>query len=222
MTWPILESLTPEDRQKLLALSGTRTFRGREVIFHAGDPGETVFLIRAGRAAVRIVTEDGDTMTLVVLGPGDMFGELALLGEAKPRAATVVTLETTQTWTLSRAQLARLRAEHPAIDRLLIDLLAAQVGQLTSQLIEALYVPVRKRVVRALLRLYETSERAPKSEGPKSPVILLVTQDDIAGLAGATRPTVNQVLQALQSTGALTLRRGRIEILDANILARRR
>jgi CRP/FNR family cyclic AMP-dependent transcriptional regulator len=222
VNWPILESLVPEDRQKLLALAGSRTFRSREVIFHAGDPGETLFLIRAGRAAVRIVTEDGDTMTLVVLGPGDMFGELALLGEAKPRAATVVALEATQTWTLSRAQLARLRAEHPQIDQLLIDLLAAQVGQLTSQLIEALYVPVRKRVVRALLRLYETSEREQESKGPKSPVVLLVTQDDIAGLAGATRPTVNQVLQALQSAGALALRRGRIEIVNEKVLARRR
>lgn len=222
MNWPILESLTPADRQELLALAGTRTFRTGEIVFHEGDPGETVFLIRSGRVAVRIVTEYGDTMTLVVLGAGDMFGELALLGDAKPRGATVIALEATQTWTLSRAQLARLRAEHPAIDQLLIDLLAAQVGQLTSQLIEALYVPVRKRVVRTLLRLYETYEGEQESEGPKSPVVLLVTQDDIAGLAGATRPTVNQVLQALQSAGALVLRRRRIEIVDKNVLARRR
>jgi hypothetical protein len=78
------------------------------------------------------------------------------------------------------------------------------------------YVPVRHRVARVLLDLC-----AQYDEGAAG-VTMLVTQDDIAGLTGAGRPTVNQVLRTLESAGAIELHRGRIDVVDQAVLARHR
>lgn len=212
-----LSTLTADDRQLLLAVASTRRFRAKEILFHAGDPGDALFLVQTGHVAVRIVTEYGDSATLAVLGPGDVFGELALLSASRQRTATVTALEPTVTWTLSRSQLNRARAEHLAVEALLIQLLSGQVNRLTKQLVDALYVPVRHRVARVLLELCPQYDA-----GGGQRVVLLVTQDDIAGLTGAARPTVNQVLRNLESAGAIELHRGRIVVVDRNVLARHR
>lgn len=211
-----LVTLTPQDRQLLLTVASTRRFRAKEILFHAGDLGDAIFLIQSGHVAVRIVTEHGDNATLTVLGPGDTFGELALLSPNRRRSATVTALEPTVTWTLSRSQLNRARAEHIAIEALLIQLLSNSVRRLTGQLVDALYVPVRHRVARALLEL------CPQYKAGDHGAVLIVTQDDIAGLTGASRPTVNQVLRNLETSGAIKLHRGRIEVVDRDELARHR
>jgi CRP/FNR family transcriptional regulator, cyclic AMP receptor protein len=211
-----LTTLTAEQRDLLLAVAATRTFRRRETLFHAGDPGDAIFLIRSGHVAIRVDTEHGDNATLAVLGPGDSFGELALLSPEGRRSATATALEETVVWTLSRAQLTGPQASRLASEALLVQLLSNQVHRLTSQLVDALYVPVRHRVARVLLDLCSQYD-----EGA-SRVTMLVTQDDIAGLTGAGRPTVNQVLRALESAGAIELRRGRIDVVDRAVLARHR
>jgi CRP/FNR family transcriptional regulator, cyclic AMP receptor protein len=209
-------TLTAEQRDLLLAVASIRTFRRRETLFHAGDPGDSIFLIRSGHVAIRIVTEHGDNATLAVLGPGDSFGELALLSPEGRRSASATALEDTATWTLSRAQLSGARADRLAVDALFIELLGNQVHRLTRQLVDALYVPVRHRVARVLLDL------CPQYDEGEARVTLLVTQDDIAGLTGAGRPTVNQVLRTLETAGAIELRRGRIDVVDRAVLGRHR
>jgi CRP/FNR family transcriptional regulator, cyclic AMP receptor protein len=151
-----------------------------------------------------------------VLGPGDTFGELALLSPGHRRSATATALEATETWTLSGAQLAGPQGRRPGVDALLIQLLSARVHRLTGQLVDALYVPVPQRVARVLLELSRAyAENAGR-------VAMFVTQDDVAGLTGAGRPTVNQVLRALEAAGAIELRRGRIDVVDRAELARHR
>jgi CRP-like cAMP-binding protein len=211
-----LTTLTDEQRELLLAVASSRTFQRREILFHAGDLGDAIFLIRSGHVAIRIVTEHGDNATLAVLGPGDTFGELALLSPGRRRSATATALEQTETWTLSRTQLERSRDDRLPVEALLIQLLSNQVHRLTGQLVDALYVPVRHRVARVLLDLCSQYD-----EG-SAWVTMLVTQDDIAGLTGAGRPTVNQVLRTLEDAGAIELRRGRIDVVDRAVLARHR
>jgi CRP-like cAMP-binding protein len=218
MTWPVFSRLSDADREHLLSAAVTRKYRNREVVFHTGDSGDSMFLIRSGHVAVRTVTEYGDESTLVVLGAGDTFGELALLGADRKRAATVTAIAETTTSMLSRRALDNLRADRPDIDQLIIDLLARQIEILTGQLLESRYVPVRHRVARVLLRLYAQYQPGQAA----GPVDLVITQDDVAGLVGATRPTVNQVLRTLESAGGIALRRGRIRVLDVETVRRHR
>ncbi|MGH9138541.1 MAG: Crp/Fnr family transcriptional regulator [Acidimicrobiales bacterium] len=211
MTTPrLLDSVPDEVRRRLIAAGHRRRFARREVLFHEGDPGDTLHLIERGRVAVRITTPLGDTATLAVVGAGETVGELALLDERPVRSATVVALETTETWALHRDQFDAMRAEDPAVDRFLLDVLAAHVRRLSTQLVEALYLPADTRVARRLVAL--TS-----SYGHDD---ITLTQDELATLAGTTRATVNRVLGELAATGAVAVGRGRIVVLDHGALAR--
>src|ERR1700730_14416638 len=75
----LLDGLGVEDRRKLIAACRRRRFASREVVFHEGDPGDSMHLIQGGRFAVRCSTPMGDVATLRLLGPGAFFGELVLL-----------------------------------------------------------------------------------------------------------------------------------------------
>lgn len=99
MAWSFLEGVPEEDRRRLLAATRRRRFARREVLFHEGDPGDTV---HRGRVAVRITTPSGDVATLRVRGPGEVIGELALLDSASRWLATVVALERSETLALHR------------------------------------------------------------------------------------------------------------------------
>jgi CRP/FNR family cyclic AMP-dependent transcriptional regulator len=211
----LFESVPEPDRRRLLAAALRRRFRRREVIFHEGDPGDSVFVIERGRVAIRVTTPLGDVATLTVLVPGDSFGEGALVGPEARRTATAVALEATETRTLTRAQFDALRAEFPAVDRFLVEVLAAQVRRLSGRLLEALYVPAEARVLRRVLDLVDSYGAGPGE------VTITVTQEDLATMAGTTRPTVNRFLRSAEERGHLRLERGRIVVVDPDSLRHR-
>lgn len=213
--WPLLASLPDTEARELLSAARRRRFNRHEVVFHEGDPGDSVHLIDRGRVALRVTTPLGDTVTLRILGPGAVFGELALLDPA-PRNATVVALERTDTLVLHRDRFAELRQRHPEVDGLLIDSLVGEVRRLSIQLVQALYVPVPRRVELRLLDLVD--QYGDDGEGP---VDIPLTQEDLAELCGATRTTVNKVLRGLEDDGLLTVSRGHIVIPDPDRLRRR-
>jgi CRP-like cAMP-binding protein len=214
--WPLLASLPEPRLRELLSLARRRRFDRHEVVFHEGDPGDAVHLINQGRVGLRVTTPMGDTVTLRILGPGAVFGELALLDPA-PRNATVVALERTETLALHRDHFEELRRQHPEVDRILIDSLVAEVRRLSIHLLEALYVPVPRRVE---LRLVDLVQQY--GDGQEEHVDIPLTQEDLAELCGASRTTVNKVLRDLEADGLVTMSRGHIRIPEPQHLRRRR
>lgn len=209
MEWKLLESLAEPERREVLQVARRRRFKKGEVLFHEGDPGDTLHLIDKGHVAMRITTPLGDAATLLVVGPGDYFGELALMSPTGTRNSTVVALDEVETLALHRDRLEELRTGHADVDRLLITMLAEEVRRLSARLLEALYVPVEKRIYR---RLAELAELYPAADGP---VVIPITQEDLASMAGTTRPTANKVVKSAEEAGIVRVTRGRIEILDA-------
>lgn len=215
--WPLLSSLPPEVRSRVLAATRARRYARGEVVFHEGDPGESLHLIKLGRLAVRVSADSGESATLRILRPGDAFGELALLRRdgGHQRTASVTALEEVETLALGRGAFSALCVSHPQVERLLMELMAERIDQLSQRLLEALYVGVERRIMRRLSELVDIY-----GEAGRPPVIPL-TQDDVAALAGTTRPTANQVLQRLASQGILTVRRGSMVINDVKMLRSR-
>jgi CRP-like cAMP-binding protein len=215
--WPLLRSLSEEDRRQILSAARRRRFARREVLFHEGDPGDTLHLIDKGRVAVRITTPLGDIATIGVLGRGDVVGEMAVLEEGGRRGATVLALEATETLSVDRRQFLDMRRRFPAIDLFVVDVLVAHVRRVNVQLMEALFMPVERRVVRRLLALTEIYGHA---DDPGA-VDVCLTQDDLASLAGTSRATVNRVLRQAEEAGAVSLSRGRIRVIDRVLLSKR-
>jgi len=209
MQWPILAGIPDEDARRVLQIARRRVFVRREVVFHRGDPADTLHLVHKGHFAVRIHTPLGDTVMLSMVGPGETFGEIALLDEVGPRSATVVALEAAETRAIHKLDFDALRVRHPAVADVLARALALRVRRLSDLLLEAHYIPADRRVLRRLAELGDTGGIVP------------LTQEEISNLAGTSRATVNRVLRDAQARGELALRRGRIEVLDATAVAAR-
>lgn len=207
----MLSSLSAADRDRVLRAGRRRHFARGETLVRYGDPADALYLVDRGRVAVRVLTPQGDQVILNVLGPGTVFGELALIDPRARRTATVTALEACQTIALQRSQFESLRAADPQVDRFLVAALAAQVARLSEHLLEMLFVPAHLRVIRRLLVLAEEFADAP----------IPVTQEELGFMSGTTRPTVNEVLRDLERQGAVRLSRGRIKVLDAPGLQRR-
>ena len=216
MEWQLLRDLGDAERRLVLAKAQRRQFKRGEVLFHEGDPADTLHFIAEGRVIARRTSPMGDSVAFRVIGPGRALGDVAAVSSARRRSSTVSALEPTTTLSLTFAEFARLCEAHPAIQTHLATLLAARVKRLSDQLLEALFLPTDRRVVRRLLDLCEQYQG-----GPGAAVVIPLTQTDIAELAGATRPSTNRVLRALESEGLVRLRRGQVEVLDPPGLRRK-
>ena len=215
MEWQLLADVPAEALRAVLTIARRRTFDRNEIVFHRGDPADSLHLIAKGHFAVRIATPLGDTATLSVRGPGDAFGELALLGEESARSATVCTLEAGETYSIYRRDFIQLRREHARVNEVLSGILADRVRRLSEQMIEAYYVPAERRVLR---RVHEMAELY---GGRDEQIVVPLTQEDIAGLAGTSRATVNRVLREEEKRGTIRLQRGKTTVLEPEALARR-
>jgi len=211
--WRLVSGVPEEEVRRLLSVARRRRFSRGEVVFHRDDPAESLHLVQKGRFAVKVMTPLGDTATLAVRGPGESFGEMALVVEEARRSATVAALEEAETYAVYQAEFHRLRKEHPQVNQVLIAFLAAEVRRQNELLLEALYVPVERRLLRRLVELVASYE----SRAGEIPL----TQEQLAELAGTSRATVNKVLREEQARGTVELRRGRTIVLDPDALARR-
>jgi len=214
--WQLIDDLPEEHRRAVLARMQRRVFQRGDVLFHEGDPADSLHLLAEGRVMVRRTTQLGDSVALRVLGPGRALGDVAIAAGPARRTSTVVALEPTVTLTISFAEMRRLMATYPVIHDRLETLLSARVRRLSDRLLEALYLPSDRRVVHRLLDLCD-------EYGPgETRVDIPLTQTDLSQLAGAARPTTNRVLRSLEAQRLLTLHRGRIEVLDVPGLRQRR
>lgn len=152
-------------------------------------------------------------MTIGVRGPGDNFGETALVADGMRRSATVAALEEAETFAVYVDEFRRLRKEHPSVNQVLIGFLAEELRRQNELLLEALYIPVERRVLRRLVELsalYVDRDSA-----------VPLTQEELAEMAGTSRATVNRVLREEQERGTVELRRGRTVVLDVEEIAQR-
>ena len=204
MEWPLLADLPADDVRELLSVARRRAFDKGEVVFHRDDPADSLQLVVRGRFAARVTTPVGDSVLLEVLGPGQAFGELALLLPGARRSASVSALEDGETRSVLRDDFALLQRTHPGVKDVLLRLLAEQLRRASDRIVEAHYVDADTRVRRRLCSLAEIY-----AEG-----VVPLTQEDLAAMAGTSRATVNRVVRDEEKRGTLKLQRGRMTVLD--------
>jgi len=206
--WRLLEPLRADDREALLALARRRRFARNEVICHEGDPADSLHLVEHGHLSVHGGLASGATATFTILSSGDYFGELALLRADHRRTATVTALEPSGTLVITAASFDALCRRNPGVERIVSALLADRIDILSRRLLETMYESLDRRVYR---RLLELARSYGASDGTAT---IPLSQSQVADLVGATRPSVNQVLQRLAELHVVRLSRSRIEVLD--------
>jgi CRP/FNR family transcriptional regulator, cyclic AMP receptor protein len=207
----LLDAVDEGVRRDVLRQAQRRRFDRRQVLFHEGDPSGGMHLIQSGWVAVRLTTPLGDVATVAVIGPREPLGEQSLIEDDGRRSTSAVGLTAVETLYLSREIFDDLRRHHPSVDRFLASMFNDRLQRVSARLVEALYVPAPDRVLRRIAELAETF-------GPDSDIPL--TQEDLASLAGTTRPTVNRVVRRAEKAGAVRASRGSLCVLDRELLPR--
>ncbi|HEY8591172.1 MAG TPA: Crp/Fnr family transcriptional regulator [Naasia sp.] len=212
MNW--LQDLPEQERALFEARFLPRRFRRGETLVFQGDDSFSVGVIDAGHVSVNVATPHGERVTVTALGPGGTFGEIAQITR-QGRTATLIALDDVKVRILPGAVFEEMRQRIPAIDRALLLALAARVDDLSARLAEAAYETVQRRCERRLVELSELF-----LSGDRVSAGIPLTQSDLAGVVGATRPTINQVLGALVDEGLVEVSRGRIDVPNVEALRR--
>ena len=215
---PLFSVLSDEELEALVDSLGKRAFGKGMIIFHKDGPGHTLYIIESGKVRIFVLSESGQEISVNVYGPGDFFGELALL-DGLPRCAGAVAMEKTVTLTLHRDDFLRQIEAHPRIAMKVLQVLSARVRYSTAFSESLAFLDVYCRVAVKLLELadrYGTEE-----EGGIVEIGLRLTQGELASWVAASRESVNKVLGTFRDQGLIKANGQRITILDRRALKRR-
>jgi CRP-like cAMP-binding protein len=207
---PAFADLADADLARVADVTVPRTFQGGEAIFHEGDESDTCYVVRSGH--VRAVREhtDGRTLTLATLGPGEIFGELAIFDEER-RSATVEALDDLEVVAILAADMRRMLRQHPDIAVKLLAALSRRLRETNERLTRQSFQTVQSRVAHVLAEMVATA----RSEGaPERDVLITATQSDLAQLAGSSRESASRFLAVLERAGLITQGRGRLTVHD--------
>jgi CRP/FNR family cyclic AMP-dependent transcriptional regulator len=194
-----------------------RRFRRNEVIFHQGDLGDSLQIVISGAIKIVLPSAAGEEAIIATLQPGDFFGELALLDGA-PRSATAAAVEPTETLALPRDAFLALLDEDPMLSHGLLAGFAAELRRLTGHVEELHFLDLAGRLATRLARLGR--DRDPKATGSVE-LDWPYTQSDLAAMIGATRQSVNKLLNTLVEDGLLRIERDTLVITDLERLEAR-
>ena len=216
---PLFAGLSEQELEVLADSLGKRTFGKGMIIFHKGSLGQTLYIIESGKVRIFILSESGQEISVNIYGPGDVFGELALL-DGLPRSAGAVVMEKTVTFTLHRDDFLRHLEAYPRVAKSIMEVLSTRLRYTTIYAESLSFLNVYGRVAAKLLELAD--RYGVQKDGKDGIEInLRLTQAELASWVVATRESVNKVLGTFRDQGLIEVEGQRITILDLPGLKRR-
>ena len=224
----VVSSITPAEKLKLLANVGLfsdfsvkqleavslvarkKTLQRREELFHKGDHGGEVYVVASGKLKALTTSAEGDDVVFSILGPGEVFGEVALLG-ATPRTATVSAIEDCRLLVIDRRDfMSFLRTNHEVSVKLL-SVLAMRLKRVSELVEDTLFLNLPLRLAKKLLSLsHAYGEEV--AEGIR--IDLRLSQEEWGDLVGTTRESINKQLRNWTEAGIIRVDGGYLVILN--------
>jgi CRP-like cAMP-binding protein len=206
---PLLHGLGSDVLDTLAGQLRRRRYGRGEAVFVLGDPGTSLCLVETGQIKLSLPSPEGREVIIDLLGPGEVFGELALL-DGEPRSADAVAIEPSQLLLLHRDEFLSFLEDHPRVAINLLGSLGRRLRRDAQLLQDATFLDVPARMARTILRLAGEAHTTPR-----------LSQSDLAGLIGTTRVTLNKWLGLFEEQGLIQREGGRIRVLDGDRLERR-
>lgn len=200
---------------KLAALAEWRTVAAQATVFRKGDPGTHLFVIHTGRVKFGSGAADGREVTFNLLGPGEMFGEVAF-ADGGERTADVVAVEPSELLAISRRGLIPFLRSEPDIMLRMMAMLARRVRWVSESYEDAAFLELPARLAKRLLLLaqhfgFDTPEgRA---------LAVTLPHKELANHMNVTRESINRQIQKWRREGILEQRRGTVIIKNIDRLA---
>ena len=170
-------------------------YRKREVVFAQGDPADAVFYLERGQIKLTVVSEQGKSAIVAMLGRGDFFGEGCLAGQPVRMATASAVSDVAVVRVERRTMIALLQERSQFSERFMAHLLARNV-RFEEDLVDQLFNSSEKRLARVLLLLARFGK-----EGKSEPVILNISQEVLAEMVGTTRPRISGFMNKFRRLG---------------------
>jgi CRP/FNR family transcriptional regulator, cyclic AMP receptor protein len=205
----LFRELGREVQERIGAYATTRHVERGATIFMKGDPGTCLFAVYSGTVEISVPSVDGRNAVVNLIKEGEIFGEIALL-DGRPRTADAVAFVDCTLMVIDRREFLPLLREQPDIALKLLEILCARVRRTTEQVEELMFLNLRDRLAKTLLRL---------SDAASPPGRLAITQRELSEIAGLSREEVNKQLQVWSKDALVRLERGGIVVLKRAALA---
>lgn len=212
---PLFETLNARELDELGAVAVPRSFQRGEVIFQEGSQGDVMYVIREGRVLIKREHSGGRTIALTEMGPGDLFGELAIF-DKEARSATAECIVPTRVVALTSGDVSRVLTRNPEIAVKLLAQLSKRIRAANSRIGDQYFQSTEGRIVNVVLGLAEQ-----QNDGTVMPgTFVRANQSEIAQLASTSRETVSRFLANCQRADLLTTYRGRLQLRDPDGMRR--
>ena len=212
----LFEGLRQEDLDRLADLAKAATYRSGDLIFQKGDLSRSLYVIDKGRVKIATDGADGREVALNLLGPGAVFGEIALI-DGGARTADAIACEPCRLLQLDRADLVPLLEREPGLTMRMLVALTGRVRWISDRFEDSLFLDLSARLAKRLLFLGEHF-------GVDSPrgrrLSVSLPQRELASHMGVTRETVNRLLQQWRASGLILIDRGVLVLTDLEQLSR--
>jgi CRP/FNR family transcriptional regulator, cyclic AMP receptor protein len=205
---PLFAELSRDELERIAAVAVPRSFPKGVRVFHEGDHSDACYVVRVGDLRVTREHSDGRAIALATLGPGDIFGELAML-DGGTRSASVETLSDCELLGLPATDVRRVIADHGDIAAKLIVAITRRLRETNERVARQSFQTVPSRVAGVLSQLI-AEEISEERHG----VTVRMTQADLAQLAGTSRESVSRFLATLERAGVVAVGRGRVTVLE--------
>ena len=206
---PLFADLEEAELESFSRVAVPRSFPAGTRVFHEGDRSDACYIVREGSFRVTREHSDGRAITLATLGPGEVFGELAML-DGDTRSASAEALSDGELLALPAIDVKALLARHPEISLKLVAGLVRRLRAANERISRQSFQTVPSRVAGVLSQL--VSEESPR-EGERGEVTIRMNQADLAQLAGTSRESVSRFLADLERAGVVRPGRGRVTVL---------
>ncbi|MGV8971464.1 MAG: Crp/Fnr family transcriptional regulator [Rhodoglobus sp.] len=204
----LFSDLTADEIAAIDRMAPSRSFNNGDIVFSQSQPITALFILKKGRVRIFRVTEDGKALTMAILEPGAVFGEMLLVGQ-RMYDNYAEAIEATEICQLSVQDVERHLLSDPRIAVRISRHLGEEVARLEERLTDLALRPLIARVSSTLVRL-SGSQRASRL----GYVTIRLTHDQLAGLLGATRESTSKTMSDLASRGLIRQARGKIVLTD--------
>ncbi len=200
----LFAAMQPAEIDEILGFASERRVRRGQTIFSRGDSGSSMMAVLRGRVRISSVSSDGKEVTLNVINPGEIFGELALL-DGKPRSNDAAASEDTTLLIVERRNFMPFLARNPDLMLRLVTVLCEKLRRTSMALEEIALFDLPVRLARVLLKLAEDYGR---QQPAGTRIDLKLSQRDLSNLVAASRESVNKQLRAWREIGTVDLEEG--------------
>jgi CRP/FNR family cyclic AMP-dependent transcriptional regulator len=211
---PLFADLEEGELERFSHVAVPRSFPAGTRVFHEGDSSDACYIVSEGSFRVTREHSDGRAITLATLGPGEIFGELAML-DGDRRSASAESITDGTLLALPANDVRGLLARNPEIALKLVAGLVRRLRAANARLSRQSFQTVPSRVAGILAQL---SREGQGEDGEPTEVTIRMNQTDLAQLAGTSRESVSRFLAELERAGVVRSGRGRVTVLQPSKL----